>query len=115
MQIISKLIEISRSERFLYAITLLVFTLYHLGIFDVLISPFPLKDIFVDEDLENSTLVNWWVGTLVVLYLFISVIIMLNFLIAMLNSSYQRIQENIDLEWKFNQVVFMEVSRTIVR
>ena len=50
------------------------------------------------------------VGVISVLYMTITVIVMLNILIAMVNSSYESIQGNIDLEWKFSRAVLLEVS-----
>ena len=50
---------------------------------------------------------------IVILYMIISVIIMLNILIAMLNSSFESIQGNSDLEWKFSRAVLLAVSNRI--
>ena len=47
---------------------------------------------------------------IMLLYLVFSVIIMLNILIAMLNTIYERIQENCDLEWKFLQSQLLKVG-----
>ena len=50
------------------------------------------------------------IEVIVILYMIISVIIMLNILIAMLNSTYENIQGNSDLEWKFSRAVLLRVS-----
>ena len=58
--------------------------------------------------MENST--QNMLEVIVILYMIISVIIMLNILIAMLNTTYENIQGNSDLEWKFSRAVLLAVS-----
>ena len=59
--------------------------------------------------IENDDASDFCTKMIMLLYLVFSIIIMLNILIAMLNTTYERIQENSDLESKFLQSQLLKV------
>ncbi|XP_063693780.1 short transient receptor potential channel 5-like [Bolinopsis microptera] len=74
-----------------------------------------LFDIFQYDGLLHSHVVTYRIIlVLVLVHSIIGTVIILNMLIAMLNNTYQQIQENVDMEWKFSRsALFSEYKEGI--
>ena len=71
------------------------------------------------EDLIKSTLIAGWTTILFKLifasYLLLAVIVLINLLIAMMSDTYQRIQQQSDIEWKYGKAkLIRNMQRTQV-
>ena len=62
-----------------------------------------VEDTSTLESFEDGSLLHLWANLLFVAYIGITMLILLNILIAMMNSSYQLIADNISTEHLFNQ------------
>ena len=51
------------------------------------------------------------IHVILVVYIVLACVMMLNMLIAMLNNTYERIQDNCDMEWKFARSALLKVRK----
>ena len=56
----------------------------------------PTQDIEIANDEVSSNIIH----ILMVLYVLLACVMMLNMLIALLNNTFEKIQDNCDIEWK---------------
>ena len=58
------------------------------------------------NDATSTTIIH----VLVLVYVLVACVMMLNMLIAMLNNTYEKIQENCDIEWKYARSELLKVT-----
>ncbi|XP_063676790.1 short transient receptor potential channel 6-like isoform X2 [Bolinopsis microptera] len=70
-----------------------------------------IKSSHEDVEIENDSTSTYVVYIILLLYIILAVVLMLNILIALLNSTFERIQGNCDIEWKYARSLLLKEYR----